>query len=153
MRTLAYLLQPPELDELGLPDAVRRYVSGFIARSGIPVDLELSSELCRLPRQVEIALFRILQVSLNNVLRHSGSPKASVRIVRTAEGVTVKVEDEGHGMQASELGPPGVRATAPGIGIAGMRERVVHLGGRLEIESTTKGTTLTAVLPLTGRDG
>jgi signal transduction histidine kinase len=153
MRTLAYLLHPPELDELGLPDAVRRYVGGFVARSGIPVDLELSSELGRLPREVEIALFRILQESLNNVLRHSGSPKASVHIFRTADGVTLKVQDEGRGVQKSKLGRSGLLAASPGVGIAGMRERVAQIGGRLEIESTKRGTTVMAFLPWKGHDG
>lgn len=153
MRTLAYLLHPPELDELGLTDAVRRYVSGFVDRSGIAVDLELCSKVGRLPREVKITLFRILQESLNNVLRHSGSPKASVHIFRTADGVTMKVQDEGHGMHGSELGPSGILAIKPGVGIAGMRERVAQIGGRLQIESTKKGTTVMAVLPLKGHDG
>lgn len=148
LRTLAYLLHPPELDELGLPDAVRQYVSGFVERSGIPVELELSSDLGRLPQKVEITLFRILQESLNNVLRHSGSPRAWVHVFRTADDVIMRVQDEGQGMQESASRQSGALPATTGVGIAGMRERVTQLGGRLEIQSTEKGTTLKAVLPL-----
>ncbi len=148
MRTLAYLLHPPELDELGLPDAARQYVGGFFERSGIPVELELSSDLGRLPQEIEITLFRILQESLNNVLRHSGSPRAWVHVFRSADDVIMKVQDEGQGMQESPLRQPGTLPATLGVGIAGMRERVTQLGGRLEIQSTEKGTTLKAVLPL-----
>jgi len=148
IRTLAYLLHPPELEELGLADAARDYVSGFAHRSGISVDLELSSELERLPRETETALFRILQESLNNVHRHSGSRKAHVRIYRSPFAITMEVRDEGQGMQKSAFKHASDSPAPPGVGVAGMRERVRHLGGRFEIHSTESGTTLEVVLPL-----
>jgi signal transduction histidine kinase len=145
IRTLAYLLHPPELEELGLADAARDYITGFAQRSGIPVELELSPDLGPLPPEVETALFRILQESLNNILRHSGSPRARVHIYRSPASVTMKVQDEGQGMQEGHaIGTPAI----PGVGIAGMRERVRQLGGELEFRSTPNGTTLKAVLPL-----
>jgi signal transduction histidine kinase len=95
IRTLAYLLHPPELEELGLADAARNYINGFAQRSGISVVLKLSADLGRLPREVETTLFRILQESLNNVHRHSGSPKVRVHIYRSPASITMKVQDEG----------------------------------------------------------
>ncbi len=148
IRTLAYLLHPPELEDLGLADAARDYINGFSQRSGIPVELELSSDLGRLPPEVETALFRILQESLNNVRRHSGSPRARVHISRTPASIIMEVQDEGQGMQAGGLERDGQLAFTPGVGVAGMRERVRQLGGRLEIHSTESGTTLRADLPL-----
>ena len=153
IRTLTYLLHPPELEELGLADAARDYINGFSQRSGISVDVELSPDLGRLPREVETALFRILQESLNNILRHSGSRRARVRIYRspagvTPAGVTMEVQDEGQGMQEGVLKHGSGTPAAPGVGIVGMRERVRHLGGALEINSTPKGTLLKALLPL-----
>jgi two-component system NarL family sensor kinase len=148
IRTLAYLLHPPELEELGLADAARNYVSGFAQRSGIPVELELSSDIGRLPPDVETTLFRILQESLNNVHRHSGSPRARVHVDRSQASVTMEVQDEGQGIQEGALKRDSSPAATPGVGIAGMRERVRQLGGELQIHSTPSGTTLKVVLPL-----
>jgi PAS domain S-box-containing protein len=148
IRTLAYLLHPPELDELGLFEAVNQYVSGFVQRSGIPVDLKLTPDPGRLPREVETALFRILQESLNNIQRHSGTARASVEIFRSPSGVTMKIADQGQGLRESGLKSDGVTPAMPGVGIAGMRERVAQLGGRLDIHSADHGTSLEAFLPL-----
>jgi signal transduction histidine kinase len=148
IRTLAYLLHPPELEELGLADAARNYIYGFSQRSGIPVELELPPDLGRLPPEAETALFRILQESLNNVHRHSGSPRARVHIYRSPAGLTMEIQDEGQGMQEGALKREGQRESTPGVGIAGLRERIRQLGGQLEIHSTESGTTLKVVLPL-----
>jgi PAS domain S-box-containing protein len=148
IRTLAYLLHPPELEELGLADAARNYINGFSQRSGIPVELELPPDLGRLPPEAETALFRILQESLNNVHRHSGSPRARVHIYRSPARLTMEIQDEGQGMQEGALKREGQRESTPGVGIAGMRERIRQLGGQLEIHSTESGTTLKVVLPL-----
>ncbi len=148
IRTLAYLLHPPELDELGLLDAVSNYVGGFVQRSGIPVDLQLPPDLGRMPREVETAVFRILQESLNNIHRHSGTARASVQIWRDSSGVTIKIADEGQGLQEDVSKSDGMKPALPGVGIAGMRERAAQLGGHLDIRSTGRGTTLEAVLPL-----
>ncbi len=102
----------------------------------------------RLPPEVETTLFRSLQESLNNVHRHSGSPRARVHIDRSQASVTMEVQDEGQGMQQGALKRNGNPAALPGVGVAGMRERVRQLGGQLEIHSTPSGTTLKAVLPL-----
>ena len=143
IRTLAYLLHPPELEEFGLAEAARNYVNGFAQRSGIAVELELSSDLGRLSPEVETTLFRILQEGLNNIHRHSGSPRASVQIYQSPDAVTMNIQDQGLGMQEALMGDKKL-----GVGIAGMRERVRQLRGQLEIHSTERGTTLKVVLPL-----
>jgi PAS domain S-box-containing protein len=148
VRTLAYLLHPPLLDEVGLSSAIRWYVDGFTKRSGIDVSLELPDDLGRMPVDVETTVFRIVQEALTNVHRHSASPTASVRIARDATGLTLEVRDEGKGMRTVpqfrlERGIAGL-----GVGIAGMRERVRQLGGALDIRTSDAGTSVHVRLPL-----
>lgn len=150
LRTTSYLLHPPLLDEVGLAGAVRDYADGFAARSGIRVDLELPHDLARLPKEVETALFRIMQESLTNIHRHSRSRTASIAI-ETREGVVVlSVKDTGHGMPARSAQPRQAGLERLGVGIAGMRERVRQLGGSLSISSSATGTIVKATLPLHG---
>lgn len=139
IRTVAYLLHPPELDGLGLESALASYVEGFVQRSGIQLNLGVAPDLGRLPQEVETALFRIVQEALSNILRHSGSGTASIRLARGSSDVTLEVSDAGGGMPSD---------ATPGVGIASMRERVQQLGGWLEIGSSNAGTTVTAVIPL-----
>jgi len=148
LRTMAYLLHPPLLDELGLVGAVRDYCDGFAERSGIRVDLAVPPDLGRLPKEAETALFRIMQESLTNVHRHSGSRTASIRIVRQPTEFRLEVQDTGTGVRPESL--QAATGGAAGVGIAGMRERVGQLGGRLEIKSGPGGTTVIAVLPAIG---
>jgi len=147
LRTATYLLHPPLLDELGLAGAVRDYADGFAKRSGIRVDLELPHHLKRLPRDVELALFRIMQESLSNVHKHSESPSASIRFELRDKEIAMEIADSGHGLMQPPGGQPDERA-ATGVGIAGMRERARQLGGQLDIVSSSSGTTAKAVLPL-----
>jgi signal transduction histidine kinase len=151
IRTLSYLLHPPLLDERGLLLALRWYAAGFAERSGITVDLELPESFDRLPLDTETALFRIVQESLTNIHRHAGSETARIRLRRDAEGLVLESEDRGRGIPNALLehimgGEGGV-----GVGIAGMCERIEQLGGRLEINSGDRGTTVRARLPL-GKD-
>lgn len=149
VRTLSYLLHPPLLDELGLADAVREYVDGFARRSGLRADLELPSSLEALPRETELALFRVLQEALANVHRHSGSPTVSVRIERTAGEIRLEVRDRGRGMEMTADEGEGRLPMGPlGVGILGMRERMRQLDGRLEIVSGASGTCVRAVVPV-----
>jgi len=143
IRTMSYLLHPPLLDEAGLESALRWYVEGFSQRSNIAVDVRASDNLGRLPGDIEIALFRVVQESLTNVHRHSGSHNASVHIARDAERVVLEVRDEGKAAQ------PGKKAFRAGVGILGMRERVRQLGGKLEIHSDEAGTMIRALVPMT----
>jgi len=146
LRTLAYQLHPPALDELGLVGAVQEYAAGFTQRSGIKVTLDTSPALGRLPAETERALFRVVQESLGNVHRHSGSPTATIRIARENGSVILEVTDQGCGLR---LRGDGTVAKA-GVGLAGMRGRVRQLGGRFEVESSGqgKGTTVRAIAPV-----
>jgi len=148
IRTLSYLLHPPLLDELGLASTVKEYAEGFSERSGIELELEISPEFGRLPQDAETALFRIVQESLANIQRHSGSPTARIRLLSDAAGVNLEVSDRGHGMPQGKAQNPALPGARLGVGILGMRERLTQLGGELEIESSGSGTTVRARIPL-----
>jgi signal transduction histidine kinase len=143
LRTLAYQLHPPSLDELGLAGAVQEYAAGFTQRSGINVTLDASPSVGRLPTETERALFRVVQESLGNVHRHSGSPTAAIRITREAGNVILEVTDQGCGLRVRGDGT----VAKAGVGLAGMRERVRQLGGQFEVESSGRGTTVRAIVP------
>lgn len=146
IRNFSHLLHPPALEELGLLGAIQSYVRKFHDTTGIALNLDLPKDLERLPQETEIALFRIFQEALANVHRHSGSPSATVRLLRDGAQLTLEVADQGKGMPGGLLGAVGVARM--GIGIVGMEERLKQLGGRLEIESSSGGTTVTAILSL-----
>ncbi|MGC1688243.1 MAG: ATP-binding protein [Candidatus Acidiferrales bacterium] len=147
VRTLSYLLFPPILDEAGLEPALHWYAKGFSARSGIQTHAEIPEDLGRFPRDVETAIFRIVQESLGNIHRQSGSLVAFIRLARQGAEVVLEIEDQGKGM-ASPPGAVDLGAATPGIGIAGMGERVRQLGGQFFISSELgKGTTIRATLP------
>jgi PAS domain S-box-containing protein len=147
IRTLSYLLHPPLLDELGLSAALRWYADGFAQRSGIEVALEVAPELGRLHQEVELALFRVVQESLTNIHRHSGSSRASIHVLAAASEVVLRVVDEGRGLPVAAGAEPEAALAGVGVGIAGMRERIRQLGGRMEIRSGREGTTVEAALP------
>lgn len=148
LRTLSYLLEPPTLDDLGLDNALAWYTDRFSLQSGIQANLDVPRDSGRLPHEVELTVFRIVQESLSNVQRHSASATVDVTVARDAHRVTVQITDHGHGMLPGTLEL--VRNAKPiiGVGIAGMRERVRQLRGLLEIESDNNGTRIKATLPL-----
>ena len=146
IRTVSYLLHPPLLDESGLADALRLYINGLKDRSGLDISLVVPTGFGRLPDEMELVIFRLVQECLTNVHRHSGSKKAVVRLACDGETVSLEVQDEGKGISAEKLSE--VRAQGSGVGIAGMRERVRRLGGRFTIESEGAGTTMSFSFPL-----
>ena len=148
IRTMSYLLHPPMLDEAGLGPAMRWYIQGFAERSKIVVDLDLSDDFGRLPQDLETTIFRVVQECLANILRHSGSRVAKVRIERSAEEVRIEVRDKGKGIAPGKLSEIAVSHTL-GVGIRGMQERVRQLGGTLKITSdgADKGTLVVALFP------
>ena len=146
-RTISHLLHPPLLDEVGFASAAKWYVQGFSERSGISVDLNLPHDLGRLPALVELTLFRVLQESLTNIHRHSRSPQAQITVSRLPGGIEIEVRDRGKGMSPDVLEKFLANDGSVGIGLAGMRERVRDLGGRIEIRSDESGTLITASLP------
>jgi PAS domain S-box-containing protein len=150
VRTVSYLLYPPMLEEMGLKSAIPWYLDGFSARSGIKTTLDVQADFGRLPRDSELALFRVLQESLTNVHRHSGSQTAHVRLFMKEGMCILEVEDEGKGI------PPQLLEQfaqdwmgAPGVGVRGMNERMRQLGGRLELVSKKSGATVRAIVPAT----
>jgi signal transduction histidine kinase len=148
IRTMSYLLHPPMLDETGLAPALRWYVDGFAERSKIAVELDCGQDLGRLSREVETAVFRLVQECLTNIHRHSGSPTATIRIARLDGIVRVDVKDHGQGLTA-EKRELMVSGGTVGVGIRGIRERVRQLGGSLEIssEGIGAGTCILVRLP------
>jgi PAS domain S-box-containing protein len=150
VRTLSYLLHPPMLDEAGLEDAVRHYAAGFAERTGIKVELQLSSGFGRLKPDVEVALFRVVQESLTNIQRHSGSLRAKIRMDRNQEQLALEVSDSGRGNSGDRRGQDVEPPFRPGVGLASMHERVKLIGGRLAIESSSTGTTVRVTIPVDG---
>lgn len=147
VRTISYLLHPPMLDETGLGDALHWYVRGFAERSGVQVALDLSSNLDQLSRDLRTTVFRIVQESLTNIHMHSGSATAEISLRKTDAHIQLQVRDHGKGMPPESLGPNGREQLLHGVGIRGMRERVVQLEGELRIESSEHGTLLEVTLP------
>jgi two-component system NarL family sensor kinase len=147
IRTTSYLLHPPLLDEAGFTCAAQWFVEGFSRRSGMTVVIDLDPDLIRLPKTIEIALFRVLQESLTNAHRHSGTKKVSVRLRREVQAVVLEVRDFGRGMPQL-LTVSGPSTPDSGVGLAGMRERLNELRGRLEIQAASPGTVLRATVPL-----
>ena len=147
VRTLSYLLHPPMLEESGLEDAIRDYVNGFTKRSGIRVALELPPGLERMARDVELALFRVVQEALTNIQRHSGIQQAKIRINRNSH-LRLEISDLGKGVSG---GTPREKQDPPfevGVGIPSMRERVKLIGGRLDVHFSSHGTTVRVTIPL-----
>ena len=140
VRTLSYLLHPPLLDESGLEDALRYFADGFAERTGIEVSLEVSPQFGRLTRDMEMGLFRVVQESLINIQRHSGSLTAKIQLDQGPDQITLEVSDTGRGISASKRKRNGTIPLTVGVGIPSMEERVKQVGGRLEIESSSSGT-------------
>ena len=154
VRTISYLLYPPMLEEMGLNSAISWYIDGFAKRSGIRTTLEVSPVLGRLSPDVELAIFRVLQESLTNVHRHSGSPTAAVRLLLNDNAFVLEVSDQGKGTHLADT-PLGEMDTSGqdcigrlGVGLRSMRERMRQIEGELEFRSSPEGTTVTATVPI-----
>jgi PAS domain S-box-containing protein len=147
IRTLSYLLHPPMIDEAGLLPSLQWYARGFEQRSGITTTFDAPPEMDRLPRELETAVFRIVQEALSNIQRHSGSAVAGIRLERLPQGLQLEVRDEGRGIPA-EFRDHHSALIASGVGIAGIEHRVRELGGKMEIESSDRGTRIAVTLPI-----
>jgi signal transduction histidine kinase len=148
VRTISHLLHPPLLDELGFDSAARWYMEGFSKRSGIEVKMQVDDIVERLPKHVELALFRVLQEALTNVHRHAQAHLIQVTVACTDEAAVLVVQDDGKGIP-NEVLENFRMGLASGIGLAGMRERLAELGGTLEVQSGADGSILRAALPVT----
>jgi two-component system NarL family sensor kinase len=143
IRTISRLFHPPLLDLAGLVSALRWYVDGFSERRKIKVDLDIPFDFGRLPDEVEIAIFRIVQECLTNIHRHSGGATANIGLYKEADRLTVRVRDNRKGIpkeRQREL----LESGRAGIAFGGMRERLRQLDGSLEIQSEGTGTTVIA---------
>jgi len=145
IRTMSYLLHPPLLDESGLVQALRWYIRGLKERSGLDTALSIPEDFGRLSREMELAMFRVVQECLTNVHRHAESTKALIRIAREGDLVFLEVQDQGKGMSPDKLSQ--IQSHGSGVGIRGMRERVRQLKGHLEIVSDGRGTKVSVTLP------
>ncbi len=149
VRTISYLLYPPMLEEMGLKSAIPWYLEGFSKRSGIDTTFHVPVGFERLSRDAELVLFRVLQESLTNAQRHSGSKTADVEISQTDNGVTLQVTDQGKGLPVAilEQGTQDWMGSL-GVGLRGMSERLRQLGGSLDISSSDSGTRVRATVPI-----
>jgi signal transduction histidine kinase len=147
VRTISHLLHPPLLDEVGLESAARWYADGFAKRCGLKVNLELSEITNRLPKEVELALFRVLQESLTNVHRHANAKSIEIILTCGAGRVALAIHDDGDGIPHEVLSRFRSRRSS-GVGLAGMRERLSDLDGILEVEKRSRGTTIRAIIPV-----
>jgi len=144
IRTIAHLLYPPVLDEAGLSPALHSYIEGMRERSGLSVSVEIDPGLGRFSKDLETAVFRIVQESLTNIHRHAQTGEAFVRIYRNFTSLQVEIEDRGQGIK--DFTSPNKQRI--GVGLKGMRERVRQLFGHFDVRSGTNGTTVTATFPL-----
>ena len=145
IRTTTYLLHPPLLDECGLTSALSWYAQGLTERSNLDVNLQIPDDFGRLPRDMELAIFRLVQECLTNIHRHSASKTATIRIARDAEGITMEVQDQGRGISPEKLAE--LHSRGAGVGIRGMRERVRQFDGDMKIDSDGSGTRISVRLP------
>jgi len=146
VRNLSYLLHPPLLDESGLIPALHWFVEGFRKRSNLKISLDCKPRsFPRFPKEIETAIYRIVQEGVSNVYRHSGSPDARIEIHQQADRVIIRIRDFGKGMAMNQMGSLPVNI---GVGIAGIRERLKQFGGDLKIIRAEPGTLIEANMPL-----
>jgi signal transduction histidine kinase len=146
VRDMSQLLHPSMLDDFGLPETLAAYLRSFSKRTGIRAQLTHHGLDARLPADVEVCIYRIVQEALTNVARHSGALTCSVTVGRAEDAVALVIEDSGHGITG---GADRIVAARRGLGLIGMRERAQALSGRFVIENRVEGgTRITVLLPV-----
>ncbi len=148
VRTFSYMLHPPLFDELGLSAALKWYLEGYSRDSGLKIDFQIDPDFGRLPQELEHTLMAVVQESISNVRRHSGSPNAVVRLTRDTSGAYLEVEDHGSGLPAEVERSLASGAIDVGVGLTAIRERLAQNLGSLEIFSTPEGTRLRTFVPV-----
>jgi two-component system NarL family sensor kinase len=146
IRTTSYLLHPPLLDECGLASALNMYVEGLAGRTDVAITLDVAASVGRLPADIELAIFRLVQECLTNIHRHSGSKTAVIRLTRDRESVRTEVRDHGKGIPPERLSE--IRSQGSGVGIRGIRERIRQFHGEMKIESNASGTAVIVSIPI-----
>jgi signal transduction histidine kinase len=147
-RSMSHLLHPPLVDELGFTSAARTYLEGFSSRAGVKISYDLPDSEERLPRDLELTLFRVLQEALTNIQRHSKSTTAEVQLSVNGKMATLKVRDHGVGLPPEIMQSFHENGTSVGVGLAGMKERVRERNGEFEILSDSEGTLISATFPV-----
>jgi signal transduction histidine kinase len=139
VRTLSHALHPVALDEVGLESAVETYLANFQRQNGIEVRYEKSGTPRTIDSDSAAHLYRVLQEALNNVARHSGSKRATVRLQFRPQTVMLEVEDYGTGFRGSD------QEGRRGLGLVSMRERAELMAGHIEFLDTPAGGALVRV--------
>jgi PAS domain S-box-containing protein len=146
IRTTSYLLHPPLLDECGLASALKLYVEGLAERSHVAITLDVADNVGRLPSDMELAIFRLVQECLTNIYRHSGSNTALIRLRTEGESIRAEVQDQGKGIPPKRLLE--IQSRGSGVGIRGIRERIRQFHGEMKIESSGSGTSVIVNIPM-----
>ena len=135
-------LRPTLLDSLGVGAALKWQGKEFTARTNCACEIALYDNALQLPEPLSIALYRIVQEALTNITKHAQATEVRIAIARDANGIVLRIADNGIGVDASKKTNP------TSHGLIGMRERARHLGGTIEITGTAgKGTTITVRIP------
>jgi PAS domain S-box-containing protein len=147
LRIFTYLLHPLALENEGLERTLRTYLDGFARRTRLDVQLSVAGKVEDLPFALQCSILRIMQEALANVHRHACASHVSISVRMTPGALKLVIADDGRGM-GSAAGQTEAGAARSGVGIPGMRSRLRDFGGSLEIRSGSRGTTLSAVVPL-----
>lgn len=139
IRNLSFVLHPPSLVETGLDEALRTFATGFARRTGLEIDIEVGRAAWRMPFMIKVALFRVAQEALMNVYRHAKAARVVVRLKHKGRRIVLEVEDDGVGMQRTSGEPP-----VEGVGISGMRARMMQIGGALDLLASPAGVLVRA---------
>jgi PAS domain S-box-containing protein len=150
VRTISYLLYPPMLEERGLKSAIDWYLEGFRQRTGLTVNFDTPAKLERPSQDVELALFRVLQESLTNVMKHSGASTIDIQLSANNGTVDLRIRDYGKGLPEIK-NIPHSQHDLFGVGLRGMTERMLQLGGKLNVSSVSPGTLVQASVPARSR--
>ncbi len=146
-RTISYLFHPPLLDEIGFSSAAKWLIDGFAQRTGLVVSADIQQPENRLPRGLEITLYRVLQEALNNIHRHSRSRSVEVHVRIDSKTVTLRVKDDGKGIPSELLTALHSNQAQAGVGLLSMKERVREQSGELKIGSHLEGTEIIVSIP------
>ncbi len=146
LRALIDNLRPPALDQIGLIAAVRAHIERERSITATDIQLDVDADLGRLPPEVELTCFRIIQEALSNAVKHSGAKLLRVRLRRVERALEITIEDDGKGFDAVSTSARAVRGGS--VGLLSMRERAALVGGQLDVVSAPgRGTEVRALLP------
>jgi signal transduction histidine kinase len=146
-RTISYLFHPPLLDEIGFSSAAKWLIEGYAQRASMDISADIPQPEHRLPQNLELTLYRVLQESLNNIQRHSRSSRAEIIFRIDRNVVTLRIKDFGRGIPSEKLAAFQASGKSTGVGLLSMKERVREQSGDLEIGSHATGTEIVVKIP------